>query len=355
MAAKPVKLRLADVAERAGVSEATVSRVVNDRPGVSTATRNAVLTAIDVLGIDPPSRMRPRAGALIGLIVPELSNPIFPAFAQTIENGLALRGFTPVLCTQTPGGVHEDIYVPMLLDRGVAGIIFISGQHADSGEPIDRYLQLEARGLPMVLVNGVREGVAATCISNDDEAATEYAVTHLLELGHTAIGLILGPAQYVPVRQRDAAFRRRIAAELPDTDLDAMIVNTFYSVEGGAFALRTLVGRGATAVICASDMMALGAIRQARRMGLDVPGDVSVIGYDDSLLMSFTDPPLTTLRQNVLAMSDAIVHALLAEIGGTPARHAEFLFPPELVVRGSTGRVSGSARASGSGRASGAG
>ena len=84
-------------------------------------------------------------------------------------------------------------------------------------------------------------------------------------------------------------------------------------------------------------------------MGLDVPGDISVIGYDDSLLMSFTDPPLTTLRQNVLAMSDAIVHALLAEIGGTPARHAEFLFPPELVVRGSTGRVSGSARAAGAG------
>ena len=101
------RARLADIAEQAGVSEATVSRVLNDRPGVSTSTRQAVLTALDVLGYERPIRLRGRSG-LVGLVVPELENPIFPAFAQVMETLLAQHGYTPVLCTQTPGGVTED-------------------------------------------------------------------------------------------------------------------------------------------------------------------------------------------------------------------------------------------------------
>ena len=100
--------------------------------------------------------------------------------------------------------------------------------------------------------------------------------------------------------------------------------------------ITALLERGCTAVICASDMMALGAIRAARQRGLAVPGEVSVIGYDDSPLIAFTDPPLTTIRQPVPAMGQAAVRALLEEIGGTPTPHSEFVFLPELVVRGST-------------------
>ena len=94
--------------------------------------------------------------------------------------------------------------------------------------------------------------------------------------------------------------------------------------------------RGCTAVVCASDMMALGAIRAARQRGFEVPRDISVVGFDDSPLIAFTDPPLTTIRKPVQAMGQAAVRALLEEIGGTPAPHSEFVFLPELVVRGST-------------------
>src|SRR6187431_2500480 len=97
--------RLAEVARKVGVSEATVSRVLNGKPGVSEATRQAVLTALDVLGYERPAKIKQHAAGLIGLIVPELENPIFPAFAQVIESALARQGYTPVLCTQTPGGV----------------------------------------------------------------------------------------------------------------------------------------------------------------------------------------------------------------------------------------------------------
>src|SRR3989337_2223331 len=100
-----MRARLSDIARQAEVSEATVSRVLNDRPGVSTETRQAVLTALDVLGYERPERLRKRSAGLVGLVVPELDNPIFPAFAQIIDSSLAQQGFTPVLCTQTPGGV----------------------------------------------------------------------------------------------------------------------------------------------------------------------------------------------------------------------------------------------------------
>src|SRR5688500_19562187 len=127
-----MRARLADIAQQAEVSEATVSRVLNDRPGVSSETRQAVLTALDVLGYERPSRLRRRSAGLVGLVVPELENPIFPAFAQVIDDALAARRFTPVLCTQSPGGISEDEYVESLLDHGVAGILFVSGRHADT-------------------------------------------------------------------------------------------------------------------------------------------------------------------------------------------------------------------------------
>lgn len=338
MAARLVRIRLAEVAAQAEVSEATVSRVLNDKPGVSEATRAAVLTAIDVLGYEVPAKLRPRSGALIGLITPELTNPIFPAFAQTIESGLAARGFTPVLCTQTPGGVHEDVYVQMLLDRGVAGIICISGQHADLGESVDRYVNLGRQGVPLVLVNGYREGVVATFVSCDDAAAMELALTHLIELGHKRIGLAVGPRQYVPVQLKVEAFKRsHRTAGLPDPD--NLIVHALFTVEGGAQATSTLVARRATAIVYASDIMALGGVRQAHRLGLQIPRDLSITGYDDSPLMAFTDPPMTTIRQPVLEMSEAIVLALLDAIRGGNTEGRELVFQPELVLRGSTGRV----------------
>jgi DNA-binding LacI/PurR family transcriptional regulator len=332
-----VKARLADIAAHAEVSEATVSRVLNGKPGVAESTRQSVLTALDVLGYDRPSRLRRKSAGLVGLITPELSNPIFPAFAQIIETSLARHRFTPVLCTQTPGGVHEDDYVQMLLDRGVAGIIFVSGQHADTTTDPERYTKLLDRGLPIVLVNGYHEGIDAPFISDDDHASMELALTHLVSLGHTSIGLAVGPERYVPVIRKISGFRNSMHTLLGRDDVDELIETSMFSLEGGASAAARLIDRGCTAVVCGSDMMALGAIRAARQRGLSVPADFSVVGYDDSPLIAFTDPPLTTVRQSVQAMSEASVRALLDEIAGEPAPRAEYVFRPELVVRNSTG------------------
>lgn len=336
---RAMRARLLDIARQAGVSEATVSRVLNDKPGVSAETRQAVLTALDVLGYERPAKLRKKPAGLVGLITPELENPIFPEFAQAIETALAQRAYTPVLCTQTFGGVPEDEYIEMLLDRNVSGIVFVSGKHADTTADHGRYQALVDRGLPIVLINGHAPDVDVVSISCDDQAATELAVSHLVALGHRRIGFASGPERYVPVGRKLTAYRAamRTATGLADSGIDELVALSLFTVEGGHAAAGTLLDRGVTAIVCGSDMMALGAVRAARQRGLAVPRDISIVGYDDSTLVAFTDPPLTTLRQPVHAMSVAAVRALVDEIRGQALPHSEYLFRPELVVRGSTG------------------
>ncbi|UNO44226.1 LacI family DNA-binding transcriptional regulator [Streptomyces sp. MST-110588] len=339
---------MSDVAAQAQVSEATVSRVLNGRAGVARATRQRVLAALDVLGHERPPRLRRRSAGLVGLVVPELTNPIFPAFAQVIEQALAGHGYTPVLCTQLPGGATEDELVEQLVERGVTGIVFLSGLHADTGADPGRYTRLAGRGVPFVLINGYNEHIDAPFVSPDDRAAARMAVRHLAELGHERIGLAVGPDRYVPSRRKAEGFVAALeeAFGLRRGQTERLVRHTLFGVEGGHAAADALLDAGCTGVVCGSDLMALGVVRAVRRRGLDVPGEVSVVGFDDSQLIAFTDPPLTTVRQPVQAMASAAVDALIEEIqdgtplaepGARPVRRTEFVFQPELVVRGSTG------------------
>ena len=332
-----VRTRLKDLADQAGVSTATVSRVLNGKAGVAAETRKAVLAALDVLGYDRPEKLRTRSEGLVGLIVPELDNPVFPALAQAIETTLSDRGYTPLLCTQSPGGTTEDEYVEMLIEHGVDGIVFVSGRHADTTASYDRYHRLRSQGVPIVLVNGYAEGVDAPSVSTDDTVAVQLAVRHLVSLGHERIGLAIGPDRYIPSRRKVVAFSAALQRFDPPLDPAEHVVTTLFTVEGGQAAGGELIDKGCTAIFCGSDLMALGAIRAARARGLRVPEDVSVVGFDDSPLIAFTDPPLTTVRQPVSGMGKAAVSALLSEIAGARVPRTELLFHPELIVRGSTG------------------
>src|SRR3954470_24232005 len=175
--------RLAEVAARAGVSEATVSRVLNSKPGVSAATRAAVLTALDVLGYERPTLLRGERARLVGLVLPELSNPIFPALAEVIGGALVQRGFTPVLCTRTAGGLSEADYVEMLLEQQVSGMVFAGGHYAEEDAPHEHYFRLVDLRLPVVLVNAASEDFSVPCVSTDDAVAVEQAFGHLTSLG----------------------------------------------------------------------------------------------------------------------------------------------------------------------------
>lgn len=321
-----VRVTLGDVAENAGVSQATASRVLSGKGGVAQGTRKAVISAAASLGYRRTSR-----GRVVGVVLPELVNPIFATFGHRFATTLAQSGYTPVLCSQTVGGISEDEWVELLLEKEMAGLIVVSGAHADVNADLGRYQRLLDRHIPLVLVNGHADGIDAVFVSDDDHEAMRLAVSHLTELGHERIGLAVGPTHYVPVTRKIEGFKAAVGQRKPP------VQHSLFTIEGGRAAAAKLLDAGVTAIVCASDLMALGAIEACRARKLRVPRDVSVIGYDDSPMMAFTDPALTTVRQAVPAMCSAAVRALLDQLAGRSVPRHEYLFRPELVVRGSTG------------------
>ena len=332
---RSVAARLNEVASYAGVSLATASRVLNGRPGVAEATRRSVLAAVDVLGYERPAVLRQRRIGLIGVVVAELDNPVFPMFAQAVERALSSFGYSALLSTRQPGLPAEQGSIQLLREHGVAGLLFVSGIHSDSLADPAHYVELREQGIPLAFINGFVRDLDATFVADDDAAGIDAAVRHLVALGHRRIGIATGSTRYTPSARKVAGFEAAMGRHAPDGAAEQYVGD--YSLEGGRTAAIHLIGRGCTAMVAASDLTALGAIRGARFLGFDVPREVSVTGYDGSPVMAFTDPPLTGLRQAVDGLAAAAVRSLIEEIEGTPRPRAELLFQPELVVRGSTG------------------
>ncbi|MDQ7992549.1 MAG: LacI family DNA-binding transcriptional regulator [Propionicimonas sp.] len=337
--------RMLDIAEVAKVSTATVSRVLNNKPGASEDVRQSVLAAMDMLGYERPIAVRAKPDGLVGVVVAEFANPIFAAFAQSLETRLARLGYGALLCSQSPGGTTEEQCISLLVEQGVRGIIFVSGLHADLTASHQQYADLRNRGIAQVFVNGYAEDIEGTFIGIDEAAAVEVSVRHLLSLGHERIGLAIGPDRFLPSRRKTRAFAEVLRSSLGIEDAGPHVVSTLYTLEGGQAAATRLFESGHTAIVCGSDLMALGAIRAARALDLRIPSEVSVVGYDDSPTMGFVDPPLTTVRQPVPEMSATAVSSLVEELEGHPGPRVELLFRGELVVRESTGTVFDQARA----------
>lgn len=351
-----MRARLIDIAQVAGVSEATVSRVLNGRSGVNDATRRIVIEAARRLGRDVTPE-REETGPLVGVLVPDLDNQVFGAWVERIEAELFQRGASALIALRARTVERERDILRRFQRARADGIIVLSGHHAQSEGPIAHYREVTDFGIPLVLINGVREDLTASYLSTDDDHAVRIVVAHLEELGHTRIGLAVGDESTWPVRTKVAAFEdtaRRSSAGEADAGAteqdpagtdparveeleDRLVSYTDFSYAGGYEAARDLVDRGATAIMCGSDVMAAGALEGVRSLGLEVPADVSVVGYDDVSWAALTSPPLTTVRQAVPQMARAAVVAALS--GGSQSRRparTEVVVRPQLVVRGST-------------------
>ncbi len=328
--------KLADIAKKVGVSQATVSRVLNEKPGISKKTTEAVLTALDVLGYERPAHLRSNQPKLVGLVIPELANPIFPVFADSICSALVSFHLTPILCICPVGGTSEEEYVDLMLEQHVSGVIFIGGRYSEADSNHNHYRLLEERGVPSIYINAGNPEVKAPSVVCDDAVAVQLALSHLGNLGHKKIGLLLGRRDHIPSRKKYAkaveiARQHGIALEVEWSD---------YSLESGQALGAVLIKQGVTAIVCASDMLALGAVRAANRLNLRVPADISIIGYDDSPMMSFTEPALTTVHQPVDRMGLAAVQNLIPLMESTKHKAIDKLvFEPQLIVRNSTARV----------------
>ncbi|GAA4878033.1 MULTISPECIES: LacI family DNA-binding transcriptional regulator [Saccharopolyspora] len=334
---------LADIAKAAGVSVSTVSRVLNRRAGIKEDTRQRVLDVLNQLPHTARGLGALRRTGVVGLLVPELSNPVFPAFAEALESRAAQAGYASLLCN-TRAAMSEKDYVQMLTARGVEGMIFVSPEIAnpDSDERRSRreYEELLGEGVRMVFVNGCAPSLDVPDITVDEHLAGYTAARHLLDLGHRRIGFVSGPARALPSRLKQAGW----SAALDEAGVEPaaeLVAHAAFGAEGGAAAMAELLdGPRPTAVLCSSDVMALGAMREAKRRGLSTPEDLSVVGFDDIGLAAYCQPALTTLAQPIADMAAAAVDELARRLDPDepPRRATSFsrMFRPTLIVREST-------------------
>src|SRR5690349_19207166 len=195
-----------DVAEQAGVRLATASRVASALDNVRSRTRGRVERAMRGLLCVPPGR-RPATG-MIGLLVPSLESPIFPALTQAMEERATEAGFASILCNTTAAAFREVDYVHMLLDRGADGMIFISCEMTNMRGDHDHYERLVSEGARIVFVNGALNTLNVPSVGVDERTAGELATQHLIDLGHERIGYVAGPDHYLPTRQKAAEIGR---------------------------------------------------------------------------------------------------------------------------------------------------
>lgn len=328
-----MKPKLHEIAHRAEVSEATVSRVLNQRPGVAPETRRKVLDALSQLGYSFASEAGRQMG-VVGIVTPELDNPIFPVLAQAIESRLARLGIMSVVGPATPTTAHERDYLRHFARIGATGVVVVNGSYANRDIGYATYEQLLDDGIAVVLVNGVHEPCPIPAVTVDIVGAAYTAVRHLISLGHGRIGCIAGELKYVPPQDLVAGYQRALReASLPvDDDL---VAETLFTIEGAKWAAIDLIDKGVTGVLAISDLMALGAIGAAQSQGLHVPGDLSVIGFDGTPLLGLLSPTLTTLRQPVNRMARSVAAMLLSQLNGE--RRSTQVFEADLIAGATAG------------------
>jgi LacI family repressor for deo operon, udp, cdd, tsx, nupC, and nupG len=327
-----------DVARRAGVSIATVSRALRGLPDVASATRDRVLRAADELSyVASPFAARLASGrtATVGLVVPFVNRWFFAEVIATVEFALRRAGFDLLLYNLGDAGGRARFFDVMPMRKRVDAVL-VASLVLDDAE----FEALTALSRPVGLLGLQREGFLSACI--DDVVSARTAVEHLLGLGHRRIALISGdtddPMAFTPPLHRRDGYRDALQAA--GVDIDPTLEHLgYFTVEGGRDAARYLLSlpEPPTAIFAESDEMAYGALREIHTAGLRLPGDIAVIGFDDQPLSELMD--LSTMRQPVADQALDVTTrllALIAEDDDEPARDPTVVLPTELIVRGST-------------------
>ncbi|HET6450102.1 MAG TPA: LacI family DNA-binding transcriptional regulator [Spirochaetia bacterium] len=326
-----------DVARRAGVSVMTVSRVVNGRSNVRAETRERVERAIRELSYYPNAAARAlnrnRTGA-IEVTVPHrdyfYSSEYFSELVFSIEAVARTGHYNLILTTHDPSGAVD--YGSLYRQRKVDGLLLVAlSPTADSVAPLCR------EHIPLVLVNARRDELPVSSVDVDNQKGAALAVEHLLSRGHERIATITGGAKTINAIHRLQGYRGALAAA-GVAAREHWIVEGDWSEESGYAAFRKLLAHGErpSALFCANDLMAVGALRAAADSGVDVPGEVSIVGFDDIRLASFVNPRLTTVRQPIAQAGQAAARILLARLADPDAGPEKLVLEPDLVVRAST-------------------
>jgi len=325
------------VAKRAGVSTATVSRVLSQPDVVAPETRRRVMRAVERLGYEPNSaakNLRTLRTAKLLVTVPDISNPFFSLILQGIEETAQRAGYAVLVGDTQHDERREDSYAAMLKRKEADGLIFLGHRLPKTAAELVR--TVAPRCAPVV--NGCefspRLGIPSVHIDNA-KAASE-AMDHLYRLGHRRLGIVTGPLLSPLSRDRLSGAAGR--AKQAKADRDFIVMNGDFSIESGSVAAERLLGRRdpPTAIFCFNDEMAMGVLETAKRRRLRVPDDLSVVGFDDIRFARYTDPPLTTIAQPMRAIGEGTVRLLLQILNGNGHAPESVTLPHTLTIRSST-------------------
>jgi LacI family transcriptional regulator len=339
----PVTLK--ELAARANVHASTISRVANNDPGlrIAAATRSRIEALLRETGYQPNGiarGLKMRQTNVLAVVIPDVTNPFFAALFRGVEDAAAPHGFNVLLCNTDGLPERQRSHLQSLQARRVDGVILASSFLKDAG-----VRELRKQGRPYVLVNRFSDDGEDPFVGSDDLLGGQLATAHLIDLGHTRIGHLAGNSTVSTGLLR----RRGYLAAHAAADLEAdqrLIVEAGYTEESGAAAARRLLALAnpPTAVFAVTDMVALGAAEVARQMGLRIPEDLAIVGYNDIPLASRMNPGLTTMHVPIHDFGSAAARMLLDQIESEEPTRRRVRFTPDLIVRDSTVAGAGLAR-----------
>jgi LacI family transcriptional regulator len=323
------------VALRAGVSVTTVSHALNGTRFVSDDARAKVEEAAHALGYVPSEVARwlkQNTTRTLGMLVPNNSNPYFAEIIRGVERHCYGAGYSLLLCNSDDDAQRQTDHLRVLVERRVDGLVLVA-----SGEDAQIVACCKNLRLPLVIVDREIDRIAADLVEVDHAVGGELATAHLLALGHARVACIGGPAKLRPSRQREAGWRLALSKVGVKPRADELVRGDF-GPQGGAAALTRLLSsaRPPSAVFVCNDLMAIGALHAAHAAGVNVPGDLSVVGFDDIELAAFTTPGLTTVAQPKEAIGTAAVKLLLERLRDGRSEPRRLILQPELRLRASS-------------------
>lgn len=324
-----------DVAQRAGVSVSTVSRVLTSNAPVQEETRRAVEDAILQLGYRPNGLargLRNKETKTIGLIIPDVANPFFPEVARGVEDAACKRGYSVILCNSGNDRAKEAMYFGVLKERRIDGII-ITG----SGS-LNEYAQLcEKEDFPVVFLDRSADDIDIDSVESDSYGGACQAVRHLLDLGHREIAFVSGSSRTSTASRRMRGYIDTLREHGIDPSPEFIVPGDF-TLEAGVRAGRELLRRKhrPTAVFIANDIEAIGVMMAAEAMNLSIPDDLSVVGFDNTLLSTVSRPALTTVSQPKYEMGHQAVKLIVERIRRKQRGVRHLVLATNLEIRGST-------------------
>jgi len=337
MAPSRTRATIKDVAAEAGVHPSTVSRVLTDHAGssIKPATREVVLAAATRLGYRPSvlaRGLRLRQTMTLGMLVPDITNPFFSSIIKGAEHAARSRGYNVILCNSEDDPEREAVCLHQLREHQVDGLLIASSQMAD-----DTIEELRADGYPFVLLNRATHNAEDLAVVVDNHTAAAEVIGYLAGLGHRRIGHVAGPLNTTTGIDRLAGYRAAVR-ELGLADDVALVIEAdSFSIEAGHSALERMLAGPAepTALFAANDLIAIGMIQLLRETGIAVPGDLSVVGFNDIPLAGLLQPALTTVRVPQLDMGVTGARLLIDRLENRPIDDVRLTLPTELIVRSS--------------------